>query len=231
MWLGGGSRSYLETTVTHEVTHVVFHDATTNPFHDPPTWFNEGFAVWSEQQSARSQASAVRAAALTGDLLAFDGISESFPIDAQAAGLAYSEGAPMVQMIIDDYGRDAIADIAAAWRNGAGDAEALEAGTGVSADQLYADYFAGFGVPPPTAIEPAPILPSNVDKPPQPEPASPQPAPSSTEAPSPSSSPVEEPSGGSGDGAWLWLLGAAAIGVGVGAAVAVRRRQAPGSSA
>ncbi len=57
MWLGGGSQNYLETTVTHEVTHVVFHDATDNPFHAPPNWFNEGFAVWSEQQSARSQAS------------------------------------------------------------------------------------------------------------------------------------------------------------------------------
>ncbi|MDP9467227.1 MAG: peptidase MA family metallohydrolase, partial [Chloroflexota bacterium] len=91
MWLGGGSTNYLETTVAHEVTHVVFNDATTNPFHGPATWFNEGFAVWSEEQSASSQAATVRAAADGGGLLAFDGISESFPIGAQAAGLAYSE--------------------------------------------------------------------------------------------------------------------------------------------
>ena len=133
----------------------------------------------------------------------------------------------MVQMIIDAYGRDAIAEIAAAWRGGAGDAQALEAGTGVSAEQLYADYFASFGVPSPSAVEPAPILPSNVDKPPQPEPASPQPAASSTEEPSPSSSPGEEPGSGTADATWLLLVGAAVVGVGIGAIVAVRRRRRP----
>jgi hypothetical protein len=223
MWLGGGSRNYLETTVAHEVTHVVFHDATANPFHDPPNWFNEGFAVWSEEQSARSQAATVRVAADGGGLLAFDGISESFPIGAQAAGLAYSEGATMVQMIIDDYGRDAIADIAAAWRGGAGDAEALEAGTGVSAQELYADYFASFGVPEPTAVEPAPILPSDVDVPPQPPASTPQPAASDTEQPSPSSRPIDEPA----DSTWLLIVAAAAVGIGIGAVVAVRRRRPP----
>ncbi len=232
MWLGGGSQSYLETTVTHEVTHVVFHDATTNPFHDPPNWFNEGFAVWSEEQSARSQAGTVRSAAGSGDLLSFDGISQSFPIGAQAAGLAYSEGATMVQMIIDDYDRGAIAKIAAAWRDGAGDAEALQAGTGVTADKLYANYFASFGVEEPTAVQPAPILPSNVDRPPQPAASSQQPTASGSEEPLPSGSPGEGPAGGTSSSTWLLILGAGVVGVAIGAIVAVRRpRLPPGGAA
>ena len=52
----------------------------------------------------------------------------------------------MVDMIVDNYGQDAIAAIAAAWRDGAGDDEALEAGTGVPVDELYDAYFASFGV-------------------------------------------------------------------------------------
>ena len=109
MWLGGGSSSYLETTMTHEVTHVVFQDATLNPFHEPAKWFNEGLAVWSEEHGAADQAGNVRAAADAGNLLAFDGITESFPIGDQAARLAYSEGATMVDMIVKTYGQDAIA--------------------------------------------------------------------------------------------------------------------------
>lgn len=220
MWLGGGSGSYLERTMTHEVTHVVFYDATANPFHVPPRWFNEGFAVWSEQQSARSRAATVRAAATDGTLLSFDGIGESFPIDPTAAGLAYAEGATMIQMIIDDDGRGAIAKIAAAWRGGATDAEALEAGTGVTAEQLYADYFASFGVDEPTAVQPAPILPSNVGKPPQPGTATGAPQ------PSPSEGPVDRPGGGAADQMWLVPVGAAVVGVAIGAFVAIRRRRA-----
>jgi peptidase MA superfamily protein len=220
MWLGGGSSSYLERTMTHEVTHVVFQDATTNPFHEPAHWFNEGLAVWSEQQSASGHEAAVRSAADAGALLAFDGITESFPIGSEAARLAYDEGATMVEMIIDRYGRSAIAAIAAAWRDGAGDAEALEAGTGVTADQLYETYFASFGVPAPTAVEPAPILPSNVDRPPQP-------AAPAAESAVPSASPVPEPAEPDGDAGWIpVLLAGLALGVLV-AVVAARRRSAP----
>jgi hypothetical protein len=226
MWLGGGSGSFLETTMTHEVTHVVFQDATANPFHDPAKWFNEGLAVWSEEHTAADQEGNVRAAVERGDLLAFDGITESFPIGDQAARLAYSEGATMVAMIIDTYGQDAIAAIAAAWRDGAGDAEALEAGTGVPVEELYDDYFASFGATAPTAVEPAPILPSDVDKPPQPAapPSGPR-ASGSSAGPSPTPSDVPDAGGNS---SWILVVVVAGVAVGVLAAVVVNRRRLGG---
>jgi len=147
---------------------VVFHDATDNPFHGPANWFNEGLATWAERGSSDSQHATVSGDAGSDGLLAFDAIVDQFPIGAQAASLAYAEGATMIQLIIDRYGRSAIAKIAAAWKAGATDAEALQAGTGISADQLYASYFASFGVEAPQRVSPAPIAGSNVDKPPQP---------------------------------------------------------------
>jgi hypothetical protein len=107
----------------------------------------------------------------------------------------------MVDLIIDRYGPEAIASIAAAYRDGASDAEALEAGTGIPADDLYADYFAEFGVSAPTAIEPEPILPSNVDRPtvghvdpggvvPDPEPPPAEPAPAEETPPRSGSEPA-----------------------------------------
>jgi len=216
MWLQGGSSSYLETTMTHEVTHVVFGDATGNPFHQPAKWFNEGLAVWSEQHPADSEAATVRSA-VGGGLLAFDGITESFPIGDQAARLAYAEGATMVQMIIDGYGRKAIADIAAAWRDGAGDAEALKAGTGIPAEQLYADYFASFSARAPTAVQPATIPPSDVKKPPQA-------AASGNEQPA-SPAPGEQPGAFSADLRWVLVIVIAGVVVGATVALVARRRR------
>ena len=180
--------------------------------------------MWSEQQSASGHEGDVRSAADAGQLLAFDGIAESFPIGDQAARLAYDEGATMVGMIIDKYGRNAIASIAAAWRNGDGDADALQAGTGVSVDKLYTAYFSAFGSAVPTMVKPRPILASNVDKPPQPvtsggeEPTS--------AAPSAAASGSGNGGGSGADLAWIGGVVVAGLVAGVLLAVVARRRSA-----
>lgn len=166
MWLGAGSASYLEVAMLHEVTHIVFFDATDNPFHEPARWLNEGIATWSESADAGDQRGIVSFEAGGGGLFSFEAISEQFPIGDRGGQLSYAQGTTMVDMIIDRYGREAISRVAAALRDGATDAEALEAGTGVPADQLYADFFSEFGVDAPEPVTPDPIGASNVDRPP-----------------------------------------------------------------
>ncbi len=146
----------------HEVTHVVFYDATRNPYHDPAHWLNEGFAVWSQQENADAAAQTVRSEVSSG-LFSFDAITGQFPIGSRGSSLSYAEGATMVDMIIRTYGRKAMAGIATAYRAGATDADALQAGTGVSADQLYAAYFRSFGASQPQPVAAATIGPSVVD--------------------------------------------------------------------
>lgn len=160
-----GSQAYLETAMVHEVTHIVFHDATDNPFHEPARWLNEGIATWSEAGDAGGDRAIVENEASSGGLFAFDAITEQFPIGERGGRLSYAQGTTMVDLIVDTYGPEALARITAAYRDGASDAEALEAGTGISADELYADYYASFGVDAPTPVEPEPIAPSNVDRP------------------------------------------------------------------
>lgn len=165
MWLGGGSPAYLEQAMVHEVTHIVFHDATENPFHEPARWLNEGFATWSESRSDDGERSIVESEARGDGLFAFEAITEQFPIGDRGALLSYAQGTSMVQQIVDDHGTDALASIMAAYRDGATDDEALEAGTGVPAAELYAAFFAEFGVDPPNPIVAEPIAPSEVDLP------------------------------------------------------------------
>jgi hypothetical protein len=161
MWLGGGPSDYLDRALVHEVTHVVFYDATRNVYHGPPLWLNEGFAVWSERQNADTQAATVRSEVSSG-LISFDAMTDAFPIGARGSSLSYAEGATMVDRIIRTYGATALSGIAAAFRNGATDDEALRAGTGVPATQLYMDYFRSFGAPEPKPIPAASIGPSIV---------------------------------------------------------------------
>ncbi len=165
MWLGGGSADYLEVAMVHEVTHIVFADATENPYHEPPRWLNEGFATWSENRDAGDQRGIVEFEASGGRLFSFDAISEQFPIGERGGALSYAQGTVMVDMIIDRYGPEAMASITAAFRDGASDAEALEAGTGRPADELYADFYADFGVDAPEPISADPIGSSTVDRP------------------------------------------------------------------
>jgi hypothetical protein len=165
MWLGGGSTGYLEVAMIHEVTHIVFHDATTNAFHEPARWLNEGVATWSEDGSVEDERSIVELESGGGGLLAFEAITEQFPIGERAARLSYAQGTMLIDQIVADHGEEALADIAAAYRDGASDAEALEAGTGVTADELYAEFFASYGVDEPDPIVAEPIPPSNVDRP------------------------------------------------------------------
>ena len=216
MWLGAGSTAYLETTLGHEVTHVVFYDATANPFHEPATWLNEGTATWSELANADTERDLVSLEARSAEgLMAFAALTDQFPIDARGASLAYAEGTTMVDLIIRDFGTDAMAAIAEAYRSGATDEDAILAGTGVSFEALRAEYFAAFGVSEPDPIEPLPLGRSDVPIPPQ----------AGVVEPAPSAEPQPD-SGGSQDAAWWLIIGFVALGAVFVVSVVVRSRRA-----
>lgn len=219
-----GSNAYLEQAMVHEVTHIVFLDATDNAFHKPARWLNEGIATWSENGDVGGQRAVVEFEAAGGGLFSFDAITEQFPIGQRGSELSYAQGTAMVDLIIDRHGREAIRKITAAYRDGASDAEALEAGTGIPGDELYSEFYAEFGAEAPQPIEPEPIAPSNVDRPTAgavdeggaedgPPPAPPEASPGSPSA--------------AGDEAWpLLVLLAAAAAAAIGVAIWVARRAA-----
>ena len=224
-----GSTSYLEVAMVHEVTHIVFHDATDNPFHEPARWLNEGIATWAERSEATDERAIVELEAAGGGLFAFEAITEQFPIGERGGRLSYAQGASMIDLVVRDHGEAAIAAIAAAYRDGASDAEALEAGTGILADELYARFYAEFGADAPQAIQPDPIPPSNVDRPPAGRVDEGGVDPGAGRPPDDGAPSEEEPApGGPGapteDGPGILILLGVAAAVAVAAAVLVSRR-------
>jgi hypothetical protein len=165
MYLEGAGQAYLERALGHELTHVVFHDATANPYHEPARWLNEGIATWSETGDAADERSTVAFEARGGGLFAFESLVDQFPIGERGSSLAYAEGTTMMDNIIDEHGPEAIARITAAYRKGASDPEALQAGTGIPARKLYDDFYVASGVDPPQPVTPAALLPSDVKLP------------------------------------------------------------------
>ena len=189
------SSAFLDTTIAHEVTHVVFHDASDNPFHEPPSWLNEGTATWAELGNADTEEALVQIEATAGGLMAFEALTDQFPIDARGASLAYAQGATMVDHILATYGEDALASVMEAYRDGATDAEAIAAGTGVEFAEIRADYFEGFGVAEPAPIEPVALGESDVPLPPQPDGV-----PGASGGPEPGPGPGDSPRRADGDG-------------------------------
>ena len=218
MWLGGGSSDYLDRALAHEVTHVVFSDATRNDFHQAPLWLNEGFAVWSEGQIADAQAATVRSEVSTG-LISFSAMTDAFPIGARGSALSYAEGTTMVDRIMRMYGDKAMSGIAAAYRTGATDDEALRAGTGVPSAQLFSDYFRSFGAAEPKPVPAASIGPSIVR-------AGASPATAGQGTSGPNGAPAE-PSTGQGSlplAVWA-VVGVAIIALALGGLLLVRRQR------
>lgn len=223
MWLEGGSGDYLERAMLHEVTHIVFHDATDNPYHEPARWLNEGLATWLETESDAGERAIVELEASGGGLFAFEAITEQFPIGERGGRLSYAQGTSMVDLIVERHGREAIARLAAAYRDGASDAEALEAATGESAEELYDAFYAEFGVERPQPVTAEPIPASNVDRPAEGsiDPGGVDPG---AERPPDEAAPDEPAAGYSGIVVVVLLVIAAAVAVG--AAVAISRRAA-----
>jgi hypothetical protein len=201
MWLRGGSAAYLEVAMLHEVTHVVFHDATDNPYHEPARWLNEGIATWSERSEADDERGIVALEASGAGLFAFEAITEQFPIGERGGRLSYAQGTAMVDMIVDRYGEEALAAVTAS-------------------------FHAEFGVEPPQPVAADPIAASDVDRPPAgrtdaggvEEPGA-EPAPGEA-------APGEQPRRDEGEGNWvLAIVGLAVLGTVV-AAVLISRRAA-----
>jgi Peptidase MA superfamily len=209
--------------IPHELTHIVFGDATSNPYHQPLHWLNEGLAVYLSQGYDSGARSDVSDAVAGHTLMPLASLSGQFPTQADRFGLAYDESVAAVDFLVRHYGRDALVKLIRTYAGGVGDDAAFEAGIGTDQAGFEAAWLADLGAPAPSPFGP------------QPAPAGPVPtgwaaaaAPTAGPAASGGPTPDATPSGGLGS----WLVDAAALliviaGVLVALNVIERRRDRP----
>jgi hypothetical protein len=130
-----------ETTMAHEMAHLVVHQATMNGYGiELPTWLSEGLATYAEgEQSFESsgKASALSSAVKGRRLDSVQSLASSFPAQTAAAVLAYAESYSLVEYLLDHWGGKAnMLDLLGAIRDGSGYEEAIQDVYGLTISQL-----------------------------------------------------------------------------------------------
>lgn len=124
--------------MTHELTHLVIHQATDNPYGDIPRWLDEGLAVYNEDPNGLDEQFNERfmTAVNSDSLMSLQTLSSTFPADPEAANLAYGQSGAVVHFIIDTYGSEAMAKLLAIFSEGELYDNALQEAFGVDTKEL-----------------------------------------------------------------------------------------------
>lgn len=121
---------WVDELVTHELAHLVFDEATRNPYAYPPRWLNEGLAVHLSRGLDQGDRAQVAAAARNGSLIPLEGLAAQFPTRPDRFGLAYAESVSAVDRLIGRHGEAGVLRLVAALAQGDSLDDAFRAATG-----------------------------------------------------------------------------------------------------
>lgn len=149
--------AYGRRVLPHEVSHVVVHRMTANPYGDLPRWLDEGLAMYAEGPLEATYEQALSRAKSENRLHSVQSLSSNFPTDAQAALLSYAQSHSLVKFIVERHGPDRLQNLLLILKEGSAYNPALEAALGVDSDGLETQWREWTGAPPaPDGTDPAP---------------------------------------------------------------------------
>jgi len=122
--------------LAHELTHLVIHQMTLNPYADIPTWLDEGLAVRSEGSLPYYYVNALNQAIGDDSLISVQSISSPFSAISDLAILSYAESYSVVDFLITTYGKDKMLELLETFRAGASYGGALMEVYGFDIDGL-----------------------------------------------------------------------------------------------
>ncbi len=132
-----------KTTIAHELTHLVIHQVTLNPYNDLPTWLDEGLAMYNEGLLDPGFVFYLVSAITDDSLISVQSLSSPFSAYAGEAYLSYAQSYSLVEYLITTYGQEKMLELLNTFREGSGYDEALEKVYGFDADgldSLWRDY-------------------------------------------------------------------------------------------
>jgi len=151
--------AWVGVVVPHELTHLVFGTATSNPYHDPPHWMNEGLAVYLSEGYAADARTDVERTARAGEIMPLRALVGQFPTTADRFRLAYDESVSAIDYLIGTYGQEALVKLIRSYADGVSDDAAFDAALGVDAAGFEAGWLSSLGVEEPAPYGPLPAPP------------------------------------------------------------------------
>ena len=136
-----------QRVIPHELTHLLIYQATQPGYDHVPAWLDEGLATANEASPDAAQADALQKALDEDRLLPFELLCAPFPDDGQDALLAYAQSGSLVQYIRNQYGREKIQGLLAAYRDKAECLPGVERALGVTLARLERDWRASLSTP------------------------------------------------------------------------------------
>jgi hypothetical protein len=123
-------------TIAHELTHLVIHQMTLNPYNDLPTWLDEGLAMYNEGELSSTFATSLERAIAEDSLISVQSLSSPFSAYAEEAVLAYAQSYSLVEFLITSYGQAEMLELLNTFKEGSGYDAALEKVYGFDMDGL-----------------------------------------------------------------------------------------------
>jgi len=155
VWLGSSDAA---VTVKHELTHLVFNEATQNPYHEAPRWLNEGVAVYLSEGYSQQFKGVVDGNAAANSLIPLEGLAGFFPSPYDQFFLAYGESVSAVDYFVRTYSEETLWNLVKSYADGLSDDDAFTAATGGDMAAFNAAWMASLNstVPEPLGPQPAP---------------------------------------------------------------------------
>jgi hypothetical protein len=127
----------------HELTHLVIHQMTFNPYISLPVWLNEGLAMYNEGALDVGLSSLLSNAIAQNSLISVRSLSSPFSAYSEETSLSYAQSYSIVEFLISNYGQDKMLELLNTFSAGSSYDGALEKVYGFDMDglnTLWRDY-------------------------------------------------------------------------------------------
>ncbi len=138
--------SWGKGAITHELTHLVIHQMTFNPYTGLPNWLEEGLAKYTEGELGAEFTAYIERAIAENSLISVRSLSSPFSAYAEESYLSYAQSYSLVEFLITSYGQGKMLELLNTFSAGSSYDGALERIYGFDMDgldTLWRDYITG----------------------------------------------------------------------------------------